>query len=163
MAEFYWDRFREAEQRRDFASRDFFGSSVGSFHDGRYARSSAATALSASTPAPAGDVTFYRFEERPIQQATDPGISDDAVARYRSRWAAISRSEEGRLAIPGIRSSSRTRQWRGTVRSFLEKQIGEGFVHVPADASKPEAKKSADGRFPEPRSGSTTSSSLALR
>jgi serine/threonine-protein kinase len=137
MAEFYWDRFREAEQRRDFASRDFFGKLVGSFHDGRYARELRGDGTLLLDSAPAGAaVTFYRFEERRlIQQATDArnlGTTPvgPIVLSMGSYLAVLTKDGYRETRYPVF--VSRTRQWRGNVRLFSDKQIGQGFVHVPS-------------------------------
>jgi serine/threonine-protein kinase len=137
MAEFYWDRFREAEQRRDLASRDFFGKLVGSFHDGRYARElrGDGTLLLDSSPAGAS-VRLYRFEEkRLVQQPTDArslgATPAGPIALPMGSYLAVLNKDGYRETRYPV-SVSRTRQWRGKVRLFSERQIGEGFIHVPA-------------------------------
>ncbi|HEY7699179.1 MAG TPA: protein kinase, partial [Vicinamibacteria bacterium] len=137
MAEFYWDRFREAEHLRDFASRDFFGKLVSSFHDGRYSRELRGDGtLELDSSPPGAEVTLYRFEEkRLVQRPTDPRSLGRTpvgpVALPMGSYLAILRKDGHRDARYPV-LISRTRQWRGTVRLFSEKQIGEGFVHVPA-------------------------------
>jgi eukaryotic-like serine/threonine-protein kinase len=137
MAEFYWDRFRDAEARRDVASRDFFGKLVASFHDGRYTRElrGDGTLRIDSTPAGAS-VTFYRFEEKHLvqQPVEGQGVGMTPVgpkALPMGSYLAI-------LKKDGCRDTrypvfiSRTREWRGTVHLFSDQQIGKDFVHVPA-------------------------------
>ena len=137
MAEFYWDRFGEAEQRRDFAGRDFFGKLVSSFHDGRYSRELRGDGTLGLDSSPArASVTLYRFEEkRLIQQPTDPrGLGATPigpVALSMGSYLAVLKKDGHRdTRYPVL--ISRTRQWRGTVRLFTDEQIGEGFVQVPA-------------------------------
>ena len=137
MAEFYWDRFREAEQRRDFAGRDFFSKLVSSFHDGRYARElrGDGTLLLDSSPAGA-DVTLYRFEERRLVLSTTDARNlgtapvGPMALPMGSYLVVLKKDGHRETRYPVL--ISRTRQWRGTVRLFSEKQIGEGFVHVPS-------------------------------
>jgi serine/threonine-protein kinase len=136
-AEYYWDRFRDAEQRRDFASRDFFGKLVTSFHDGRYTRElrGDGTLRIDSTPAGA-EVTLYRLEERHLiqQPAESGGLGATPVgpkALPMGSYLAV-------LKKNGCRDTrypvfiSRTREWRGTVHLFADREIGEDFAHVPA-------------------------------
>ncbi len=137
MAEFYWDRFREAERRRDLASRDFFGQLVNSFHDGRYSRELRGDGTFGLDSSPGGaTVTLHRFEEKLlVQQPTAPrslgATPVPPVALSMGSYLAV-------LKKDGCRDTrypvfiSRTRKWSGTVRLFSDKQIGEGFVHVPA-------------------------------
>jgi serine/threonine-protein kinase len=137
MAEFYWDRFREAEQRRDFASRDFFGKLVSSFHDGRYSRELRGDGTLHIDSAPKGaEVTLYRFEEKLlIQQPTDARSLGETpthpVALAMGSYLAILKKDGHRDTRYPV-FISRTRQWSATVRLFSDEQIGEGFVHVPA-------------------------------
>ncbi len=137
MAEYYWDRFRDAEQRRDFASRDFFGKLVSSFHDGRYTRElrGDGTLRIDSTPAGA-DVTLYRFEEKHLvqQPAEGSGLGATPVgpkALPMGSYLAVLKKDGCRDARYPV-FLSRTREWRGTVHLFSDQQIGEDFVHVPA-------------------------------
>ncbi len=139
MAEFYWDHFLEAERRRDFASRDFYGKLVGSFHDGRYARELRGDGTLEVDSSPAGaEVTLHRFEEKRLAlQPSEPrslGTTPvGALALPMGSYLAVLKKKGFRDARYPV-LMSRCRQWRGTVRLFSDDQIGEGFAHVPAGA-----------------------------
>jgi serine/threonine-protein kinase len=137
MAEFYWDRFREAERRRDFAGRDFFGKLVSSFHDGRYARELRGDGTLLLDSAPAGaEVTLYRFEEKRLVLSTADARNLGAapvgpMALSMGSYLAVLKKDGYRdTRYPVL--ISRTRQWRAAARLFSEKQIGKGFVYVPS-------------------------------
>ncbi len=137
MAEFYWDRFRDAEERRDFASRDFFVKLVSSFHDGRYIRELRGDGNLQIDSTPAGaSVTLFRFEEKQLLLQPTGGRRLGAtpmgpLALPMGSYLAVLKKDACRDARYPI-SITRTREWRGTVRLFTDTQIGEGFVHVPA-------------------------------
>ncbi len=137
MADFYWDRFREAEARRDLASRDFYGKLVGSFHDGRYTRELRGDGtLRVESSPPGAEVTLHRFEEKGlVLQATDErpiGTTPlEPFALPMGSYLAVLKKEGQRDTRYPI-AISRNRNWRGAVRLFSDREIGEGFVHVPA-------------------------------
>ncbi|HJS74650.1 MAG TPA: bifunctional serine/threonine-protein kinase/formylglycine-generating enzyme family protein, partial [Vicinamibacteria bacterium] len=137
MAEYYWDRFRDAEQRRDFASRDFFGKLVSSFHDGRYTRELRGDGTIRIDSRPAGaEVTFSRFEEKSLVQQPADGrrlgpTPVSPVALAMGSYLAVLKKEGCRDTRYPV-FISRTREWRGMVRLFPGERIGDEFVHVPA-------------------------------
>ena len=137
MAEFYWDRFQDAERRRDFENRDYFSKLVASFHDGRYTREPRGEGSLQLTCSPPGtDVTLYRLEERGL--VLEPGspraLGFDPIGPLTlpmGSYLAVARKEGYREARYPV-WISRNRQWRGHLRLFSENELGNGFVHVPA-------------------------------
>jgi serine/threonine-protein kinase len=137
LAEFFWDRFRDAERRHDFESRDYFGKLVSSFHDGRYERElrGEGTFSLESFPADA-EVALYRFEESRL--VLEPRSSRELGATPVAPMPVPMGSYLAVVTKKGCRPArypvfiSRNREWRGTLRLFAEPSIGDGFVHVPA-------------------------------
>jgi serine/threonine-protein kinase len=137
MAEFYWDRFQDAERRRDFESRDYFAKLVASFHDGRYTRELRGEgSLQLATSPPEAQVTLYRLEERRL--VLEPGAARDLgvapvgpLSLPMGSYLAVVRKKGCRDARYPI-WISRNRVWRGRLRLFSDAEIGRGFVHVPA-------------------------------
>jgi serine/threonine-protein kinase len=136
MADYYWDRFVEAETHRDDESRDFFGKLVASFHDGRYEKELVGDGSADIDSTPSGaDVTLYRLEEKSIVfRPTEPRAlgstpTGPLVIPMGSYLATVSKDgfEPARYPI----WISRNRQWSGTVRLFKNDEIPHGFVHVP--------------------------------
>jgi serine/threonine-protein kinase len=135
MAELYWDRFRDAEARRDFASRDFFGKLVGSFHDGRFARELRGDGILRLDSSPPGaKVTLHRFQESRLllkpTEARDLGTTPVDLALPMGSYLAVLR-KEGLRDVRYPVSITRNRHWSGTARLETEARIGDGFVHVP--------------------------------
>lgn len=137
MAEYYWDRFREAEDHRDLESRDFYGKLVASFHDGRFARELAGEgSIAVDSNPPGATVTLHRLEEshlvlRPTRAqelgATPAGPVPAPMGSY---LATVSKDGYEPVRYPIW--ISRNRDWTGTLELYRHGEIPDGFVHVPA-------------------------------
>jgi eukaryotic-like serine/threonine-protein kinase len=137
MAEFYWDRFRDAERRHDLASRDYFGRLVSSFHDGRYTRELRGDGSFSLESRPQGAVaTLYRFEEtrlrlEPVGERPLGATPTEPLALPMGSYLVTVEKEGFEKSRYPI-FISRNREWRGQLRLFRAEEIGSGFVHVPA-------------------------------
>jgi serine/threonine-protein kinase len=137
LAEFFWDRFRDAERRHDFESRDYFGKLVSSFHDGRYEKELRGEGTFSLESFPAGaKVALYRLEEnRLVLEPRNPReLGQTPIAPMplpMGSYLALVTKEGCRPARYPV-FISRNCEWRGALRLFPEASIGEGFVHVPA-------------------------------
>lgn len=136
MADYYWDRFVDAEAHRDHESRDFFGKLVASFHDGRYENELVGDGSLEIDSSPSGAaVSLYRLDDNSVvHRPADPRSlgstpTGPVPVPMGSYLATISKDgfEKARYPI----WISRNREWSGTLRLFESAEIPDGFVHVP--------------------------------
>jgi serine/threonine-protein kinase len=139
MADYYWDRFTDAEAHRDDESREFFANLVGSFHDGRYEHELAGDgSLDVDSSPPGATVTLHRLEERDL--VLTPGEARELGRTPTGPVSLPMGSYLATISHPDYPTSrypvwiSRNREWSGTVRLFEPGAIPDGFVHVPAGA-----------------------------
>jgi serine/threonine-protein kinase len=136
MADFYWDRFLEAEARGDL-ERHYFEKLVGAFHDGRYDEELKGDgALELQTEPQGAEVFLCPYVERGFQLV--PGefkplgkTPIDPVPLEMGRYLAVIKKEGYRDVHYPI-WISRNRHWMGKVRMYSHDEIGNGFCYVPA-------------------------------
>jgi serine/threonine-protein kinase len=137
LADYYWNRFADAETAGDLTNRDFFGELVAAYHDGKYTKQlqGNGTIVLDSTPVGAS-VTFYRFEEQGFRLVpgnpqplgeTPLGPINLPMGSYLAVFA-----KEGYRDVLYPILISRNRVFKALVRLFGEQEIGPDFVHVPA-------------------------------
>src|SRR5215203_1725238 len=64
LADYYWDRFLEAEANQDFSAHKYFGALVAAYHNGKYRRELTGDGfLSLGTDPPGAEITLYRYEQ----------------------------------------------------------------------------------------------------
>lgn len=137
LADYYWDRFLEAESSGERSRARFWGDLVASYHDGRYARQLAGDGSLALHAQPTGARAWIaELVERDLQLVPGPrrllGTTplepvDLAMGSY---LVTLERAGFRDVHYPVF--ISRNREWKGSVRLFTDEQVGEGFVHVPA-------------------------------
>ena len=136
MADFYWDRFRDAERQYDLDNRDYFGKLVASFHDGRYQRQLEGNGSLSLESSPKGAlVTLYRFEERDLVLAPVAGRAlgttpIEPIMLPMGSYLAILQ-KEGFADVRYPIWISRNRDWVETVSLKTDQEIGSGFRFVP--------------------------------
>ena len=136
MADYYWDRFAEAESHRDDESRDFFAKLVGSFHDGRYDKELAGDGSLDLQASPAGaSITLERLDERGLvlepTDARELGSAPTGPINLPMGSYLATIAKDGFETVRYPVWISRNREWSGTVQLFATGAIPGGFVHVP--------------------------------
>ncbi len=136
LADYYWDRFQEAEANRDEDDVDFYGKMVAKYDGGKYAHALAGDgSLSLRTNPPGAEALLYRLvEEKLVMQpklVRSLGATPlDAVPLEMGSYMLV-------LRKPGYRDVrypvciSRNRAWCGEVSLLTEREIGAGFQFVP--------------------------------
>lgn len=144
LADYYWDRLCEAEERQEEDQVDFFGKLVAKYHGGKYRRElsgEGALSLRATVAARPGDdagarIDLYRLEEKrlilePVHLRSLGTTPVENVPLPMGSYLVTVRKEGFReLRYPVY--VSRNRDWSGEVRLYTDEEIGAGFVHVPA-------------------------------
>jgi len=136
-AEYYWDRFHEAEHHGDRRTRDYYAELVRSCDDGRYAKQLTGDgSLRLSSDPDGATVLLYELVEDNLQLVprherrlgrTPIGPLPLAMGRY----LAVLRHDRRRETRYPI-YIGRNDEWHGRVRLFPDDTIGADFVHVPA-------------------------------
>jgi serine/threonine-protein kinase len=136
LADYYWGRFRQAEEARDTENQVLFRKQVASYHDGRYARELLGHGSLALTSHPPGaEVTLFALTEkelrlvpgRPRRLGTTPL---GPVSLPMGRYLAVLRREGFRDTRCPV-AISRNRDWRQHVSLYRDEEIGEGYLYVP--------------------------------
>jgi len=136
MADYYWSRFREAEQVQDRRTRNFYGDLVGQYHDGKYAHElvGAGTLTIVSEP-PGAQVVLYRMVEERARL-----VERDAVVLGTTPIESLPIAMDSYLVIlrrDGYRDVrypvyiDRNRDWSGRVSLYRDDEIGRDYVYVP--------------------------------
>lgn len=136
LADYYWDRFVDAEARNRPDAIEYFSRLVGRYHDGRYARELTGDgSLEVSTEPGGATVKLYELvEEGPIlmeRRERQLGAAPVSLPLAMGSYLAI-------LSLPGYRDVrypvfiSRNHRWSGVVKLYREDEIGEPFVYIPA-------------------------------
>jgi len=136
LADLYWERFLEAEARRDTRDASFYRDLVEAHDDGRYVtRLKGDGSLSITSDPPGAEAILYRYvEERRVLVPGEPrpigSTPTGEVALPMGSYVVV-------LQKPGYRDTrypvflGRSASHRGSVRLFREEEIGADFVHVP--------------------------------
>jgi len=140
FADYYWDRFQEAERRYDRRTSDFYRRLIAKHDRGKYARQLKGDGSVTLTSDPAGaEVWLYELVEDGF-----------VLAGRNERMLGTTPLDETSLAMGrylivlkknGFRDTNypvyipRNRSWSGEVKLYTDAQIGEGFVYVPAGPS----------------------------
>ena len=137
MADFYWERFLEAESRHDLEGRDFFEKLLRSFRDGRYEKEleGVGSIRLTSTP-PGATVTLHRLEERNVvsipTERTELGLTPVTATPVPMASYLATLAKEGHQETRYPIWISRNQRWEGSVKLFKKDAIPPGFVHIPA-------------------------------
>ncbi|HWN70095.1 MAG TPA: bifunctional serine/threonine-protein kinase/formylglycine-generating enzyme family protein [Haliangium sp.] len=149
LADYYWDRLCEAEERQEQDSVDFFAKLVDKYHGGKYRRElsgEGALHLRARVPGPgpeanddtdaAAEIDLHRLEEKrlilePVHERSLGRTPIESVSLPMGSYLVTAR-KEGHREVRYPVYISRNRDWSGEVRLYTDEEIGEGFVHVPA-------------------------------
>jgi serine/threonine-protein kinase len=134
-ADYYWDRFVEAENRRDLKSSAYYRDLVAAFDEGKYARRLKGDgSLTLFSDPPGAEVSLYRFVEEKLRLVpADPRVLGTTplhevtlpMGTYLIVLALGSRSVSYPVLI------SRNKDWSGTVNLYPYERIGTGFRFVP--------------------------------
>jgi serine/threonine-protein kinase len=156
LAEYYWDRFVDAEMAGDLTNRDFFGELVAAYHDGKYRTQLQGDGSIQLDSIPAGaSVTLLRFEEQGFRLVPgNPTLLGktplEPVTLPMGSYLAVLVKEGYRdVCYPIL--ISRNRVFQARVRLFREQEIGPDFIHIPAGPAILGGDVRAGG-FPLPRS-----------
>ena len=137
MADYYWNRFQEAERSGREEDQAFFARRVLEYHDGKYDRELGGEGtLTLDSDPPGADVTLHRIE--PAGFVVEPGEGrplgttplEGVPLSMGSHLLTVRRQGFREVRYPVL--IGRNERWEGTVRLFDERSLGEGFLHVPA-------------------------------
>jgi len=137
LADYYWDRFCDAESNQNQEMQGFFADLVAAYHDGKYARELQGDGSLALTSEPSGaEVLLYEYRRRGfVRRPTGERRLGETPLKPRTlamgSYLAVVRHPERRETHYPI-FIARNRAWAGRVTLLPEKAIGPGFVHVPA-------------------------------
>jgi serine/threonine protein kinase/formylglycine-generating enzyme required for sulfatase activity len=137
VADYYWERFREAELREDAETLGFYGDIVEKYHDGKYARELAGVgSLTLGTRPVGAEAWLHEYvEEGPVlvpQNARKLGTTPlvDVALPMGSYLVILKKTGYRDTRYPVF--ISRNRHWEGEARLLSDEQIGDGFTYVPA-------------------------------
>ena len=136
LADYYWERFEEAESRADSDDADYCARLVAQTHDGKYARQleGSGTLTLASDP-PGADACLYDVvEDGPVRVerdgrslgATPLGPIPLAMGSY---LAVLKRDGFRDVRYPV--HITRNRNWQGHVRLITDGEAGADGVYIP--------------------------------
>jgi formylglycine-generating enzyme required for sulfatase activity len=156
LADYYWNRFVDAEMTGDLTNRDFFGELVAAYHDGKYSkRLQGDGSIELHSTPPGASVTLFRFEEQGFRLVpSDPqplGVTPlwTVPLPMGSYLAVLTKKDYRDVRFPIL--ISRNRFFTARLRLFREQEIGPDFVHIPAGPAILGGDVRAGG-FPLPRS-----------
>ena len=137
LADLYWTRFQEAEQRNDQNDADHYRRRLETYDDGRYSKLLIGDGrLSVETDPPEAEIYLYRYDE--ADRLQEPGrelflgytpLRNEPIAM--GSYLLI-------FHCPGYRDTrfplhiGRRQRKELTVKLYTDDQIGEGLIHVPA-------------------------------
>jgi serine/threonine-protein kinase len=137
LAEYYWERFLEAEEKLDADEAQYFAQLTSAFHDGKYARELAGDgSLSLDSDPPGAEVILHPLVEERLRLVPGPGRRLGATPlgplplAMGSYLAVLKRDGFRDVAYPIF--IPRNRDWRGRVRLRAEEEVGTGYIHIPA-------------------------------
>ena len=137
MADYYWDRFVEAEASGQLERRDYFGKLVEAFHDGFYEQQLKGDgALKLHSNPEGAEVVLYELVEEGLRLVpknprelgkTPIGSTKLPMGSYLAVFRAKD-FQDVRVPI----WISRNRDWWGRVHLYSPEQVGDGYCYVPA-------------------------------
>jgi len=136
LADLYWRKFEEAEQRGDEEATEFFRSQVLLVDDGRYRRElGGMPTMEVTTDPPGAEVTLHRCEEQDLVMVPSLpralGVTPTEPVKIAQGSYVVELALDDyapvRLALFGNRPGRR----RYRVRLRRSEEVGEGYVHVP--------------------------------
>ncbi|GAB4562505.1 MAG: hypothetical protein Tsb0020_10910 [Haliangiales bacterium] len=137
LADYYWDRFRDAEAVQNADEVDFFGKLVDRYHGGKYERELLGHGSLSLRTEPAGaDAQLYRFQERRLVLEPEPlhNIGPTPLGPIplpMGSYLVVLRKEGYRdVTYPVF--ISRNRNWSGDVTLYADDELGPDFIHIPA-------------------------------
>ena len=136
LADWYWDRFREAEAEGRHADRDYFGALVARYHDGKYAREllGEGTLTLVTDPPGAAAVLWELVEDRLRLVPSNPrplGRTPLAAVPLSMGSYLVELTTPGRPAVRYPVFISRNRDWNGAVTLPAAAGVPDGFCFVP--------------------------------
>ena len=137
LADYYWDRLREAEKARNEDDVAFHANLVATYHDGKYERELRGDgSLTLDSDPPGAEVWLHELEERHLQLVPGEGRRLGAtplkpVELPMGTYLAVLQREGYRDVRYPIHIS-RNREWGGAVALFTEEEIGSDYVYVPS-------------------------------
>jgi len=139
LAGAYWERLREAEEKREAAEVAYYHDRVSAFDDGAFEKMLEGTgALSLSSDPPGAEVVCERFEQRGLMYRLVERrvLGETPLAKVPLGMGSylLTLTHEGRETRYPIRID-RTSHWESGKEPIAlpsRSEIGEGFVHVPA-------------------------------
>ncbi|HZU37188.1 MAG TPA: SUMF1/EgtB/PvdO family nonheme iron enzyme, partial [Gemmataceae bacterium] len=156
LADYYWDRFVDAEIAGDLPNRDFFSELVAAYHDGKYSKQLQGNGSIELESVPTGaSVTLFRFEEQGFRLVPShaQALGQTPVRPLplpMGSYLAVLKKEGYRDVLYPI-LISRSRVFKARIRFFREEEIGLDFIHIPAGPCIQGGDMHAGG-FPLPRS-----------
>jgi serine/threonine-protein kinase len=137
LADYYWSRLEESEEKGQERDVRFFGKLVGSYHDGKYTHQlSGEGSLTLESDPPGAEVWLHDFvEDQLVLQLRNARLLGTTplpkTALPMGSYLVVLKSRGHRdtrypVFIP------RNKDWEGAVRLLTDEDIGEDFVHVPA-------------------------------
>ena len=137
LADYYWNRFREAEREGREEDQAFLARRVVEYHDHKYDRELEGEGSLTLNSNPSGaTVVLQRLEARAFAQVPGEdrtlGVTPlDRTPLPMGSWLVVLRREGFRDVHYPV-SIERNHDWTGTVRLLREEVIGAGFRYLPA-------------------------------
>ena len=137
LADFYWDRFADAEASQDEETRDFYERLVARYHDGRYARELQGDGSLTLTSEPQeAEVWLHELVEEGFvlveRNAHRLGPTPVGPLPLPMGSYLVILKKEGYHDVRYPVFISRNRLWTGKVNLYAEDEIGKGMIYVPA-------------------------------
>lgn len=150
MADYYWDRFVEAESEGDLDRRDYYAKLVEAFHDGFYERQLEGDgSLKLGSNPDGAEVVLYELAEdnlewKPrIPKSLGPTPLSTTPLKMGSYLAVLKKEGLPDAVYPVW--ISRNREWAGVVDLYTESQIGPGYTYIPSGPFVLGGDESAEG------------------
>jgi len=136
LADYYWDRFREAEAAADARGVELYGNQVHAYHDGKYADELRGDgSLTLTSDPPGADVWLFELVEQGfvLVERNRRRLGETplpATPLPMGSYLVVLKKEGYRDTRDPV-CITRNRDWTGEVRLFTAEEIGAGFVYVP--------------------------------
>jgi len=137
LADLYWRKFEEAETRGDEEATEFFRTQVLLQDTGRYRHEfSGMATMSVQTDPPGAETTLYRCEEQDLVMVPSLprrlGPTPTENVKIAQGSYVVHLRLEGYADVNLALFSNRPGSRRYHVRMWRDREVGEGYVHVPA-------------------------------